>query len=254
MNVSESKFRQILREEARRVLREVGDTTPSPEPAGGTGATPPNAKEASWSAIDTALGQLVVATGADPELAAGPRQIIIKAKAGWAACKTSASPKSTEVYNSFSTYRDQGLGTQLAGALLLLSDTPPAPPIGTFTFGLKSTDATAMIKILNDTGKTLVPKLVAHLTPALPTAAPAAGTPTDMSNDLVYTVKAGDSLSKILRTYYGIPATSASMPLYTAFAEIIDIKNMNAINIGQRITLPNPLIIGAQTFARKLNT
>jgi len=238
MNVSESKFRQILREEARRVLREVGDTTLSPEPAGGTAAA-----SKSWTDVDTALGQLVKAAGADPELAAGPQQIIIKAKAGWAGCRTSASPKSIEVYNSFSTNRTQSPGAQLAGALLLLSSTPPGtvnPPIGAFTSGLFDTDTTAIIKILNDTGPRLVPKMVTHLTPALPTSAPT--TPAKVGTP--YTVLKGESISLIAQKKYNppVPLSKASMDMYKKIAADNGVdQNTFVITPGQSLKLPQTL-------------
>ena len=241
MNVSESKFRQILREEARRVLREI-DTPTGPEAS----SAPVPSKY--WTAVDTALGALITAAGNDPDLV--PAQNIIKnARVGWVDCKINTSPKSIAVYNSFSSNKTKGPGVQLAGALLLLSNTQPAgsnPPIGNFTESLFATDADAIIKILNDTGPTLVTNMVAHLkasvTPPTTQTPTAAGAP--------YTVLKGESISAILKKKYNppVPLSNASMTMYKAVAAAssVDTKTF-MIQPGQTLQLPATLTGSAGT-------
>jgi nucleoid-associated protein YgaU len=273
MNVSESKFRQILREEARRVLREdaIAPTgpgtlkpgTPGVDPAGAVGNKEvANKLRRTIEQFDKGLNPMT-----KTQLINAINDLISKGRDSSVAAFVTAA-------GALSDPEPEGKG-QLGALLAALMGKQST---GTVSGGQRTADDNAHIGFSGraDLAEILKNEIIARaaqnkmagevihalvslasLAPApapAPAAAPAAGAPTNISNDLVYTVKAGDSLSKILRTYYGIPATSASVPLYTAFANIANIKNMNAINIGQRITLPDPLIIGAQTFARKLNT
>lgn len=235
MNVSESKFRQILREEARRVLREENIPT-------GPEASSAPAPSKHWTAVDTALGTLITAAGSDPDLV--PAQNIIKnARAGWADCKINTSPKSIAVYNSFSLNKTKGPGVQLAAALLLLSNTKPAgsnPPIGNFTESLGATDADAIIKILNDTGTTLVPNMVMHLRASV--TPPTAQTPATVSSP--YTILKGESISVIAQKKYtpSVPLSKASMAMYKKIAADNGVDtNTFVIQPGQTLQLPATL-------------
>jgi len=84
----------------------------------------------------------------------------------------------------------------------------------------------------------------------------AAGRAVNVKLDLEYVVKPGDSVSKILATYYGIPASEASTPLYTEFSKnMLGDPNPNKIKVGARIRLPATLRLGNRDYPlnRKAN-
>jgi len=239
MNVSESKFRQILREEARRVLREQATPT-APPPAGGTGATPPNAKEASWSAVDTELNTLTQQTASFAEA----QNIIKSAKEAWKQCLNTTSPKSLAVVDAIDANASQSLGVQLARALLNLTNTREDPAGGAMQnfmpFGNYAPKIEAVSKILEHAGKTLVPMMKKHFATIEPTAAPT--TPTKVGAP--YTVLKGESISLIAQKKYtpSVPLSKASMDMYKKIASDNGVdQNTFVIQPGQSLQLPQTL-------------
>ena len=250
MNVSESKFRQILREEARRVLREI-DTPTGQEasaPAAGTGATPQTTKEASWSAVDTALGTLIQQT---PSFVSA-QNIIKSARGAWSQCIKPESATSLRVAASIAAKKTDTVGVQLASALLALTNEMVrsggeivafAPVEGGANF------VDAIIAILENAGKTLIPLMKTHLSTKEPTPAP---TPTAVGAP--YTVLKGESISAILKKKYSppVPLSNASMTMYKAVAAAnnVDTKTF-VIQPGQPLQLPATLT-GSAGIVHKL--
>lgn len=226
MLIKESTLRRIIKEEARRVLREQAPV-PADSPA-----------NIAWAKVNASLAALQASIAkSNPSALTN----IALAIAGWVDCLNPASPKAVAVLRSLAANASKNVNEQLAAALVSLagiSSLSGGPVItlnGTADVGDKLQSALAPVS------SDIVANMKAALTP------PAAGAPAD----LVYSVKSGDSLSKILKTYYNIPATAASVPLYTAFAKTAKIANPNVITVGQRIALPQSLTISNQTFTRK---
>ena len=70
-----------------------------------------------------------------------------------------------------------------------------------------------------------------------------AAAPSSAPAEQTHTVAPGDSISKILQDKYGIPASSASMPLYTQFASMQTppIADVNKVEKGAQLKLPAAL-------------
>ena len=226
MLIKESTLRRIIKEEARRVLREQAPPTV---------AAPANP---AWAKVSASLAALQASISTSNPSAFTNIALAI---AGWADCLNPASPKAVAVSRSLAANANQNANGQLAAALVSLAgiSSMSGGPVTTLNGTADGAEnlQSALAPVSND----IVANMKAALTP------PVAGAPAD----LVYSVKSGDSLSKILKTYYNIPATAASVPLYTAFAKTSKIANPNVITVGQRITLPQSLTISNQTFTRK---
>ena len=252
MNVSESKFRQILREEARRVLREEDNFAgpkASATPAG-TGATPPTEKEVSWSAVNTALGTLIQQT---PSFVSA-QNIIKSAQGAWAQCIKPESATSLRVAASIvaSAGRGDSVGAQLASALLALTNTTLRTGGAISAFVAVEggpTQVDAINKLFNSVGTTLIPLMQKHLSTKEPTPAP---TPTAVGAP--YTVLKGESISAILKKKYNppVPLSNASMTMYRAVATAsrVDTKTF-VIQPGQVLQLPATLT-GSAGIVHKL--
>ncbi len=75
-----------------------------------------------------------------------------------------------------------------------------------------------------------------------------------------YTIKAGESISKIAQTYYGIAPSQAAMPVYQQLAKMIQqgtsqqapTGDPNKIYPGQVIKLPPTLSVGGKQYTYKI--
>ena len=248
MNVSESKFRQILREEARRVLREAVPTGQEASAAPATPAKLPPSLE--WNTVNGALGALISSLSSTPSLA-GAQKITIDAQRGWAKCKDKASPQLAAAVDAMAAVGAGNPPSKLAVALVSLSGGTQlgGGAMATLMSGLTATDQQGLAGALATAAPKIVDNIVKHSSPAAMTTAPAAVT---AGLDLPYTVKSGDSISKILRDYYGIAALQSSMPIYKAFAaEKLGSDDPSKITVGTAIRLPSSLSLLGKNYPRK---
>jgi hypothetical protein len=61
---------------------------------------------------------------------------------------------------------------------------------------------------------------------------------TAAAGNVTHQVKPGDTISTVIKNYYGIPATSASYPLYNQVAKLSGIADSNKIKPGDVLQLP----------------
>ena len=249
MNVSESKFRQILREEARRVLREAVPTGQEASAAPATPAKLPPSLE--WNTVNGALGALISSLSSTPSLA-GAQKITIDAQRGWAKCKDKASPQLAAAVDAMAAVGAGNPPSKLAVALVSLSGGTQlgGGAMATLMSGLTATDQQGLAGALATAAPKIVDNIVKHSSPAAMTTAPAAVT---AGLDLTYTVKSGDSLSKILRDYYNIPASNSSMQLYKDFAtRSLRSHKPELIYVGEKIKLPQTLTFSGKNHIRQV--
>lgn len=226
MLIKESTLRRIIKEEARRVLREQAPS-PADSPA-----------SVAWANVNASLATLQASIASSNP---GAFTNIALAIAGWADCSNPTSQKATAVLRSLEANATQNANGQLAAALVSLAGISSLSGGSVITLNGTDDGADKLQSALAQVSKGIVANMKVALTP------PVVGAPAN----LVYSVKSGDSLSKILKTYYNIPATAASVPLYAAFAKTANIANPNMITVGQKITLPQSLTISNQTFTRR---
>lgn len=244
MNINESKFRQIIREEARRALREQDDG------AAGANAAPATTSP-EWDTVNGALGALISSLGRTPELG-GAQKITMDAQRGWAKCKDKSSPQLKAAVDAMAALGAGNQPSKLAAALVSLSGGTPMAlgggAMATLSAGLTATDQQGLAGALALAAPAIVGNIVKHSSPAVVTTSPAAVT---AGLDLPYTVKSGDSISKILRDYYGIPASQSSMPIYKAFAaEKLGSDDPSKITAGATIKLPSSLSLLGKNYPR----
>lgn len=244
MLIKETTLRRIIREEAQRVLREA-DTPAAQE--GGISPSP------EWTAVNAALTGLQSSLAADlikkyPQLGTN-MQAAIK---GWGQCQNPAAPKSVAVLSAINSNTRAGPATQLAAVLVALSgmgstfDNPITSLLGTVGEG---SDPATLGEMLNNVAVTTIPQMKSALTPA-PAAAPAPAA--SAKPDHNHVVKPGESLSRLLNYYYGIPATTASAKLYSEFANTrVRSRNPDLIRVGETIIFPANLTLGSRTYTRR---
>jgi len=245
MNINESKFRQIIREEALRALREqdggagaapVASATPSPE----------------WDVVNGTLGALIEYLGKRPAYA-GAQKITMDAKRGWMRCKDKSSPQLKAAVDAMAAGDAGNPASKLAAALVSLSGGTPMAlgggAMATLSAGLTATDQKGLADGLGLAAPKIVDNIVKHSSPEVVTTSPAAVT---AGLDLTYTVKSSDSISKILRDYYGIAASQSSIPIYKAFAaEKLGSDDPSKIKLGANIKLPSSLSLLGKNYPRK---
>jgi len=90
-----------------------------------------------------------------------------------------------------------------------------------------------------------------------PTEKKPASVTKQMPTGIDYTIVAGDTISKIFKTYYGIPATSASAELYDDAIKNLFFYNgqavprdANTIKAGAKMRLPDNLDFGGKSYQR----
>jgi hypothetical protein len=245
MNINESKFRQIIREEALRALREqdggaaaapVASATPSPE----------------WDVVNGTLGVLIEYLGKGSAYESA-QKITMDAQRGWMRCKDKSSPQLKAAVDAMAAGDAGNPTSKLAAALVSLSGGTPMAlgggAIANLSTGLGPTDQKGLADVLARAAPKIVDNIVKHSSPEVVTTSPAAVT---AGLDLTYTVKSGDSISKILRDYYGIATSQSSMPIYKAFAaEKLGSDDPSKIKLGANIKLPSSLSLLGKNYPRK---
>jgi nucleoid-associated protein YgaU len=240
MLIKESTLRRIIKEEARRVLRE--GVTPATSTA--TSTATPDAATTAWMAVNVSLLKLQGGIANIPAASGN----ITRAIAGWAECRAPSSPKAKAVLEAINANSNKNSNTQLGYALAALAE------VQVYSAAANTILADDPITAVAGSDRTNVfVEAITPLSAGIITNMKVACTPSTTPADLIYTVKPGDSLSKILGAYYSIPVSQASMPLYKAFANIAGIGDPNTILKGQRITLPKTLTISGKSYNRKLD-
>ena len=264
MNVSESKFRQILREEARRVLREElspSVTSPAPATPGAvTGNAVAGQKETANRLRNTIEQNGVLNPATKTQLVNAINNLINKGRgANVARFVTAAGAVSSA---------DDPEGKVKLGALLAALMGKQSTGSG----GMRTVADNAHIGFGNDPqsadrlkneiitanpgkmGTSIVDELVAlaGLAPAPVASAPVAGarTGTGSAGSKYHTIVAGDSISKVAAANYNppVPLSNASMPIYTEIATASGIKVNSTLQIGQKLVLPAKLSGGKYTL------
>lgn len=266
MNVSESKFRQILREEARRVLREADvltgpGATPSPATPGapadvavaGQKETAKRLKNAIEQNSDLNRATKPKLVDAINELISSGRKSSVAAFVTAAGTVSSANDPEGKVKLGALLAALMGKQSTGDGGMRIRADNDH---IG---FGNNPESAN---KLKNEIisanvgkmGTSIVDDLVslAGLTPAPAAPAPVAGTRTGAGGPGAksHTIVAGDSISKIAAANYNpsVPLSNASMPIYTEIATATGIKVSDKLNIGGKLVLPATLSDGKYTL------
>jgi len=168
MNINESKFRQIIREEALRALREqdggaaaapVASATPSPE----------------WDVVNGTLGVLIEYLGKRPAYA-GAQKITMDAKRGWMRCKDKSSPQLKAAVDAMAAGDAGNPTSKLAAALVSLSGGTPMAlgggAMANLSSGLTATDQKGLADGLTVAAPKIVDNIVKHSSPGVVTTSP----------------------------------------------------------------------------------
>lgn len=307
MRINESTFRKILREEARRTLREEAPVptasgaaaapvqgTPAttgvmagPVPSGRTDAALKSVKAAS-GALNSALAQIDIARGrsaptsksfvnlataisnipnsssaapfpalTDPKLVDALNRAL-KAQAGLArtgetdpvakAILLLASGDSGKDWSNWNdatsyfvqSYRPAAADLQVVASTGTLSNKEAASFVAAVKpYAAKLGQAwTAFITAMNEY------KAASSQTNLGVSLAPAA-------TSIPYSVVKGDTVATIAQKFYGIAPSRAAMPAYQSL--VGPGSNPNAINVGQKLSLPKTINSGGKDYTRKDN-
>ena len=263
MNVSESKFRQILREEARRVLREqTTSAAPAPVAPGASGAIN-QAQVEGWKKTANSLKNSIRQNNALNQVTKNQLMVAIDdlISKGRGANVASFVTAAAAVPGG----RDDTEGKMKIGAVLAAlmgkqsigtGGVRTVADNGHIGFGNNPGDAEILkneiVAGVGANGFIIAGALagLAGILPAPVASVPAAGTGAGVTGSKTYIIVAGDSISKIAAANYNppVPLSNANMPIYTEIATASKIKVNSTLQIGQKLVLPATLSGGKYTL------